>query len=198
MPQKQRKSKNAKVSRNYPSVPDPSTVSYRGRIPTNNAESGIVMTLRRAVQITTNSSGIYSATQTWDPSGCDNWTEMSTTFDEYRVLGIRYEYCPAFTVNSASVGGGLICSSILHTESAPSPGSITEAYSYGDSRVGSVFKPFTREWRMSDTNEADFNRTASTNSGQYTIHVYVDQAGASIAYGIMFVTYFVQFRTLRK
>ncbi len=183
---------------NYPPVPPASQISYRGKIPTSSAESGIVMTLRRAYQVTTNGSGIYSATQTYDPSGCDNWTEMSTTFDEYRVLGIRYEYYPTFSVNTATVGGGLLCSSILHTETAPSPGSITEAYSYGDSRVGNVFKPFVREWKMTDTNEADFNKTSSTSSSQYAFHLYVDQAGASIAYGVVFVTYLVQFRSLRK
>jgi len=183
---------------NIPPVPSPSAVSYSGRIPTNNSESGVVATLKRAFQVTTNLSGLYASTQTYDPSGCDNWTEYSTIFEEYRVLGIRYEYYPTFTVNTTGVGGGLMVNSIIHAYTSPSPGNITEAYSYGDSRVGNVFKPFVREWKMSEVGEAEFVKTSSTASDQYTFMVYIDQGGASIAYGVVFCNYLVQFRTLRK
>lgn len=200
MPKKTQKSNKNRQGgkRNLPPVPAPSTISYRGRIPVNNSESGAVATLRRAFQVTTNGSGLYAATQTYDPSGCDNWSEYATIWEEYRVLGIRYEYYPTFTVNTTGVGGGLMVNSIMHTLVSPSPGNITEAYSYGDSRVGNVFKPFVREWKMSEVGEAEFVKTSTPATDQYTLMTYIDQGGSSIAYGVVFCNYLIQFRTLRK
>lgn len=180
-------------------APPSSTISYSGRIPLNNAETGIVATLRRTIQVTTNGSGQFSSSQTNDPSGSDNWNEYKGIFEEYRVLGIRFEYCPNFTVNSAAVGGGLLVHSILHTETAPAPSNISEAYSYGDARCGSVFKPFVREWKMSNVDESTwYDTNGPTGPNIRSFMIYVDQAGATIGYGVVFVTALVQFRSTRK
>ncbi len=198
MPLKRKNAQKRNTGKNYPPVPRPSTVSYSGPIPIRNAESGTLVTLRRAIQVTTNGSGVYAATQTYDASALDNWTEYATIFEEFRTLGIRYEYFPTFSVNTGTVGGGILCHSILHSMTAPSPGNISEAYSYGDSKVGNVFRPFVREWKMSEVGEAEWNKTSSAPTDQYTFMLYIDQAGASIAYGVVFVTQLIQFRTLRK
>jgi len=193
-----RKSKNGNRSnRNFPVPPLPSAVSYSGKIPSNTSETGTVVTLRNAFQLTTNGAGFVNSTQNADVSAFDNFSEYSTIFQDYRTLGIRYEYYPNFAVNSASVGGGLMVHCILHTEITPSISNITEAYSYGDSRVGNVFKPWKAEWRMAATDEAEWLPVTSSGSHK-AITITIDQAGASIAYGVVFVTALVQFRTTRK
>jgi len=139
-----------------------------------------------------------SSIQTNDLSAFDNYTEYSTVFQDFRILGLRYEYYPNFSVNTATVGGGLLVNSIIHTEVSPTPSNITEAYSYGDARVGNVFKPWVREWKMSATDEAQFSDVSSPPTLNRSLMVYIDQASASIAYGVVFVTALVQFRTTTK
>jgi hypothetical protein len=182
---------------NFPVAPRPGQTEYLGWIPENNAETGVVVTLRGAVQLTTNGAGFLLSVQNADPTSLDNFPEYATIFEEYRVLGIKYHYYPTHAVNSAAVGGGQMVSSILHTELSPTPGNLTEAFSYGDARIGNVFRPWIREWKMSGTLESNFEDT-NVSSNHKAIMVVIDQGAATLAYGVMYVTALVQFRTTRK
>lgn len=185
-------------TRNFPPVPRSDLLLYTGPIPQNVSESGTLVTLRGATSLATG-IGVTTASiiENVDVTAYDNFSEYSTIFQEYRVLGVRYHYMPKEVVNVVGLEAGLLVSSILHTTISPTPGNITEAFAYGDARLGTGFRPFVREWRMTETDEAkwlDIN-AAGTHKG---IMLFLDQATANFTYGVLFKTALVQFRTTRK
>lgn len=183
---------------NLPPVPPSSSVSYTGRIPTQNSESGTLVTLRNATSLATGVGVTQTLlVQNVDVTSFDNFSEYSTVFQEYRVLGIRYQYIPREVANITGLDAGLLVNSILHTAITPTPGNITEAYSYGDSKIGSGLRAFVREWRMTEVDEAKWldTNSAGTHKG---IMLFLDQATANFTYGVLFMNALVQFRTTRK
>jgi len=194
--QNTRKKPQQKGSSNFPPVPRPDLIWYKGKIPVNNAESGTLVTLRGATQLTTGAGGQVLLVENVDVTAYDNFSEYSTVFQEYRVLGVRYEYHPNNLANTTAFYGGLLVHSILHTAISPTPGTASQAFSYGDAKVGSAVRPFTREWRMTEVDEAKWLDV--TNSGTHKgIMLFLDQATAAYPYGVLFKTALVQFRTTR-
>lgn len=198
---KRNRNKNARRmrgSRNIPRPPPASVLSYKGIIPYNASETGITTLLRDEFSLSTGAGTAISANLDNNPSGTDNWSEYSTSWSEYRVLGIRFQFVPQYAVNTAAVATSPFAHSILHMKAAPAIVSYGQCFSYGDAKFGHVTKPFLREWRMDSAEEGTFLDCSAPALTAYTFTYYADSLTAATIYGILFRTWLVQFRNPRK
>jgi len=201
--QNKRKARLANSTRSRISPPSAALIKYNGSVDLPLATTGIVANLHRAVSIQSNGSGVVSYIDTYDPSNCDNWTEYSTSWAEYRVLGIKYHYMPTYKVNTATtttvIQDAPVVFTKLHALTVPSPTNMSEAWAYSDNgKVDSLMREKVVTWRMDDAFEAQFENTSATNTSVYTVMYQSYGASATITYGTMFITYLVQFRNTRK
>lgn len=197
MPKRQRQKRKAMRS-NIPRPPSASVLAYKGLIPYNASETGITTILRDVVSLSTGVGTSVSGNLDNNPSGTDNWSEYSTSWSEYRVLGVRFQFVPQYAVNTAAVATSPLAHSVLHMKSAPSIVSYSQCNSYGDSRFSHITKPFSREWRMNSAEEGTYVDCASPALTAYIFTYYADSLTAATIYGILFRTWLVQFRNPRK
>jgi hypothetical protein len=195
---KKRNARRRNAKQNIPRAPAASLLAYRGPIPYNASETGITTILRDEFSLSTGVGTAISANLDNNPSGTDNWSEYSTSWSEYRVLGIRFQFVPQFAVNTATVATSPFAHSVLHMKAAPSITSYGQCNSYGDSRFGHVTKPFSREWRMNSAEEGTYLDCSSPSLTAYVFTYYADSLTAATIYGILFRTWLVQFRNPRK
>jgi hypothetical protein len=184
-------------------VPATDVIKYNGPINVGTTLTGIVANLRETISIISSGSGIISYIDHVDPSGSDNWSEYSTSWLEYRVLGIKYHFMPQYKVNTATTTTVIQDTPIvfcqLHSSTAPTPSSIQEAWAYSDGKkVDSLMREKSVTWRMSDTFEAEFQDTATPSTAIYSVMFQGFGASNSITYGTIFISYLVQFRGTRK
>ncbi len=171
-----------------------SATSYRGPISIPTGDQSVVSLMDNAT-VTTSMAGGILITLNNNPSNARNWTEYSTSWSEYRVLGIKIIYDPYSVVNTATVPGFNGYQSVVHTLTAPAPASMAQAASTGVSKPWNAFRRFVREWRMSDPEEALFQPTASPAATAYAFCLYGDTGGATVFYGNVSIEYLIQFKT---
>jgi hypothetical protein len=178
---------------NTPSV-SVGAVMYRGPITMPSTDTTTVVLLDNAA-LTSSAGSVVAATYNNNPSNARNFAEYATSWEEYRVLGMKFTYDP---VTPTPNGTLLSCSgyqSIVHGTATPSPSSLAQAASIGIARSFNGFKPFTREWRMSNVNEAAFVLCASPASTSDTLFVYSNNATLSQTFGNIRIEYLIQFKT---
>jgi hypothetical protein len=196
-----RKNKKKSARRRYqdfPLVPSPSALQYHGIIPRNASEDGIVSVLRDVVTFNTGAGTSFVSYLDNNPSSTDNWSEYSTSWSEYRVLGVRFEYSPTYVVNVAAVQTAPFVTSVLHMKSTPAIASYPQALSYGDSRLGHITKPFSREWKMIGAEEGAWIDTGAPAGTTFIFTAYSETLTTALLYGTMLRTWLVQFRNPRK
>jgi len=193
-----RRPRMRKRGKNFPLVPSPSSLAYRGPIPHNASEDGIVALLRDVVVFNTGAGTSFVSYLDNNPSSSDNWSEYSTSWSEYRVLGIRFTYSPTYVVNVAAVQTAPFVTSVLHMKSTPAIASYPQALSYGDSRMGHITKPFSREWRMIGAEEGAWIDTGAPAGTTFVFTAYSETLTTALLYGTMLRTWLIQFRNPRK
>lgn len=187
-----------KKGENFPRVPRPSVLEYKGFIPTTASEEGIVAVLRDTAAYSTGAGTAFASYLDNNPSSTDNWSEYSTSWSEYRVLGIRFEYSPQYIVNTAAVNSAPLVHSVLHMKSTPAIASYAQAVSYGDSKLGHVNRRFVREWRMASAEEGTFIDCAAPAGTAFVFTAYAEGLTTALTYGVLFRTWLIQFRNPRK
>lgn len=192
---KQQKSRRMR-QRHVPPYVDPATIKYTGPLNDMNHDSTVV-TLYDNATVTASAGGIISAAFNNNPSNAANWTELQTSWDEYRVLGVKYSYDPNNVVNTAAVSGFNGYSMIVHAPIASSPATLAAAASMGESRRWNAFKRFVREWRMSEVSEATWLDTTSPASTSDSLLLFATGGTVSNYYGNILIEYVVQFRSHR-
>jgi len=202
MPRGTRKKNTTKVSKRS-AIPAASLISYKGRVDLPLNDTGITANLHETVSIASSGGGGISYIDTYSPSSADNWSEYSTSWLEYRVLGIKYHYMPQYKVNTATTTTVIqdtpVVFTTLHSVNTPVPTTISEAWAYSNNgKVDSLMREKSVTWKMNDAFEAQFESTVSPNSSIYTVMFWGSGASNSITYGTIFITYLVQFRNTRK
>jgi hypothetical protein len=169
-------------------------IAYKGPIVFPDNDTTIVSLLDNAT-IIVSAGGALLANFNTLPTSSRNWSEYSTSWAEYRVLGIKFSYDPIAAVNTASAPGfsGYHCT--YHGATAPAPTTLAQAASTGVAKPWNAFKRFVREWRMQDPEEALFQPCASPSSTSYALTLYAEGGGVSQYYGNLLIQYLVQFRT---
>lgn len=172
--------------------PLPSVIRYTGPIVTVPTDDTTV-TLFDSFDISTTNASPLQLKFNNNPSSARNWTEYSTAWDQYRVLGIRFRYYPINTANTTAIPGQFGVQSIVHG-TTPNVASLAQAMSTGLARPWNFFKSFSREWRMEEVNEATFGLTASPSATSDTLVLYASTASNTIDYGTVMIEYLVQFK----
>jgi hypothetical protein len=190
-PRLRRKRANANL-RNVPA----SVTVYTGPIKMPTADTTSIV-LRDNAAITTAAGGTIGATFNNNPSSARNWTEYSTSWVEYRVLGIRYTYFPIANAPSTTLLGFSGYNSINHG-TITSPTTLAEASSTGDSRGWNAFRNFVREWRMATPAESLFQPCSVPSAISDTLMLFASGGGVTLTYGDILVEYLVQFKTHAK
>jgi hypothetical protein len=186
---KQRRSNKSNAL--YQHIP-PSATSFNGPLTTTVDSS--VMTFYVDAAISTSAAGVVQGVFNNDPSISVNWLSYASSWNEYRVLGARYSFVPGNVVNTATIAGFTGYHSIVRGLTSPAPASLSDAASAGISRAWTAFKPFNREWRMMDVEEATFVRTGFPAATSNTLSIYATGGTASTTYGHLLIMYLVQFR----
>lgn len=186
------KNRKNKRTNSYPSL-RPSTTVYRGPISTPASDTEVI-TLRDSFDISSNAGGVVALRFDNNPSSARNWTELSTVFNDYRVLGIRYKYFPVNVVNTATFGGIFGYNSIVHG-SISLPTTLPQASSVGLAQPWTAFRRFTREWRMSEVVESVFQLCSAPAATSNTLLLYGTTGGINLDYGTIMIEYLIQYRT---
>jgi len=190
-----RKTKRNRKGRNGTSVyVPPGATSYSGPISIRNLDTTTVALLDNATVTSAAMTGNIAGAFNNNPSNARNWTEYSTSWAEYRVLGIKYTYEPIYTCNTTTLIGFSGYHSIVHGVPG-TPASLAQAASTGIARKWNAFRPFTRSWRMNDTAEALWIATNAPAANSNALVVYAEGGTVSTYYGNILIEYLVEFRT---
>lgn len=177
-----------------PRPPPTSTTAYAGRIPVRTAENGITAVLRAVDAFDTGGGTSIVGIIDNNPSATDNWNEYATAWGEYRVLGIRLEYQPLYSVNTTAITSAPIVHSVIHQSSLTSPTDYGQAYSYGDPKITNSTLSFVREWRMTNVNESTWIATGAPSATSIALLFAAFDLTTGLTYGQLFVNFFIQFR----
>jgi hypothetical protein len=172
--------------------PPPNTIAYKGPVRTVSDDETTV-TLFDSFDVSTAAGTSFVLKFDNNPSSARNWTEYSTSWNNYRVLGIRYRYFPASVVNTTSLVGNFGYQSIVHGTVA-SPASLPQAASTGIAAPWVPFQRFNRVWKMQEVAEATFGLCSAPASTSNTLVAFMS-AGAAVDYGTIMIEYLVQFKT---
>lgn len=172
-------------------VPTNST-SYNG--PLTTTVDTTVSTFYLDAIIATSVAGVVNGVFNNDPSLSINWAAYASSWNEYRVLGIKFMYVPGNVVNTAVLNGFTGYHSLIRGLTTPVTTSLSEAASTGISRPWTAFRPWSREWRMMDVEESAFIQTGAPATTSNTLALYASGGTASTTYGHLSIMYLVQFR----
>ncbi len=173
--------------------PLPSAIAYSGPVAIPLTDSTTVALLDSFP--VTAVAGTVSLVFNNNPSSARNWTEYSTAWNQYRVLGIKFRYFPLSNTPNGVTITGAGYSSIFHG-TAVAPTTLPTAASTGVAEPWSIFQRFVRNWKMQETNEATFVLTsapASTSDAMLMFSNNIQAVGATV--GFVEVTYLIQFKT---
>jgi len=152
--------------------------------------------------LTSSGGGVITGAFAMDPSvasGTD-WADFSSTYDEFRVLGVRLILAPVqFGV---AVNGGLM-GLAFDDDSATNPASLSEVQQYATCRYAMV-NGFTKLysftwWRPTRGAETAvvWNDVANPSGALGSIRIYASGLSASTIYYSYAMEFFVEFRGRR-
>lgn len=173
---------------------------YNGpvKIPgTQNAQHIVQLNLHMTGSFLSDGAGVikFNALVTQVTSAND-WTNLSASFEEYRVLALEVHYRPNNRYSKSTTICRPIISAVDHGSSA-SFASYADAQTHESARFMSLEDPHKRTWRMNDLQEGDFVPTTGAPSIAGGVKFYGDSVSFTIEYGIVFYTYLVEFRGTR-
>jgi hypothetical protein len=194
-PKFMRKKRTRSSLARYPNSLNPpsSTIIYRGPITYAPLDETSVV-LFDSYDVSVVVATPYTASINNNPTSARNFSEYSTSWSHYRVLGIRFRYYPAAPVNTTATGSFFGVNSIVHG-AVTTPASLAQAMSTGISRPWEVYKRFTRTWRMQEIGEAGYIPCGSPASTSTALQLYVASPGISQDLGTIMIEYLCQFKT---
>lgn len=194
----------ARKSRSRMGANGPSTtaVKYMGPTRVQNKE-GMNTTFITEVGATgllsADSFGVLNgSTRTSDVITSINWTPLAANYQEYRILGMRFNYVPyysnGYTVVNSAAPSGAICT--FHSTSSPLVTSVNVAVNNSTYKIWNAAERISTEWKMNGVDEAGFISTGSA-SDVGAIQWYLDGGTPSVNCGRFYVTWVIQFKGRR-
>lgn len=177
--------------------PPVNATKYTGPvIPKKTSNNEDTCTVELVQQTTLNSTVSSVITQVYgaDPSGSPDWSNFTNTWQEFRVLGMRVAYYPANRYNRGSTYTYPLAS-VIDRQAGYSAAitSWTSAANYGSFQMKSLDDPWYREVKATDIEEMNF-QGVSGYSVQYYVKLYADNVSASVNYGLVLLSFRVQFK----
>lgn len=123
------------------------------------------------------------------------WTAWSALYQEYRILGIKFQYepysTPSYPDTTITPSLGVIAQ--YHEDGLEVYGSLAAAMENPSAKPWSTGKPVSMEWRMDGLGESSFLPTNTvTNFGGIT--TYTSGGTTSEEMGRYYLRYLVQFK----
>jgi len=137
---------------------------YVGPISQPGAKNETVTTrklLRRQGNITVASGGIILAHFSTTPSLADGWSELASSFSEFRTLGIRLDY---YARNRYVANGIPIYIFVDRRNATTDPVNVSEAMQHESLSMGDTNDHWSKEWRMDGEEESQFIPTDNPTS----------------------------------
>jgi len=172
--------------------------SYYGQLrdpSTRNEVTLKTLVLNSVSSLTSSGIGVINPVYSSSPSTAANWTGLSGVFDEYRVLAFEVWFEPNDQYDLPATTGTVPIFTVLDHDNALVLPSYTVAAQYESVRMHNLSRPFKRRIFMSEFAEAQFFNTA-TPSASFFIKLYAQNAAFTSTYGLVMVTWRVQFRGL--
>jgi len=167
--------------------------SYHGPIldPAARANLDIIeTTLLWDVAITGAGTAINPTFSFTNPSNCVDWSDFSSSYDQYRVLAVELDYSP----NSGTRDPALTYTPlyvVVDRDTSTALSSVTGADQYESIKLEDLAKKWRRIWRMAQVNESTFTNTqAPINGGAFKLWA---SGVSNSTYGRCLVQYRVQF-----
>ncbi len=177
-----------------------SLLEYRGPIhlPTKDGLDDTVVraNLSFTTQVSANGAGLIAGyVANSDVTASTDWSSFAATYQEYRVLAVEVKYQNYFNgAYSASLlqGAGAMCSNHVSTISAPA--SLDAVVQVADHKPWRTSAPLVKAWRARGTEEMGFTATSATST-HGGIQYYATVGTPSAFYGILYITFMVEFRS---
>lgn len=159
-------------------------------------DKGIRANLTFATVLNSNGSAVIAGyVASSDVTACSDWTSFASTYQEYRVLGFEVKYANhyngAFSTTVIQRTGAM-CTN--HVSTISSPTTLDEVVQAADHKPWRTAAPLTITWRARGTEELAFTPTSATST-HGGVKYYSDVGTPSVAYGVLFVTFCVEFRS---
>jgi len=133
------------------------SLAYRGPL----LPAPITMTVRKYLSYTgvvnSDGSGTIKMSTSIRPDNTTEWSNISPTYSEYRVLMARYSYVPYYThlaTSSTPILSTIMVLSVVRDNSLTNPGTIAGVISVVPKRMGNAFSRMSMTWRMTGATEA--------------------------------------------
>jgi len=179
-----------------------SSVNYTGPIRTQKGLRGQdlhTVTIQSDGALTSDAAGlcqhVYANKPDAPGSGlgaCAQWTQLSQTFDEYRVLGYEIEYIPFNRYNRGAVVTAPVVV-VLDYDTATVLGSYGIADSYESARTKSLDTPWKVSIMMNGIENSTFVNSLATTS-TFFLKMFAAGLTVSTSYGKIFYRARIQFK----
>jgi len=160
------------------------------------AVTTMTTTITGTGELGTNASGVMSGGQyTSDVTTTSEWTSWADTYQEYRVLGIRFQWVPlrtaAYNNTSQLPPTGAIAT--RHNPGVTAPTALATLVNTSTFKLWNAGNPMEISWRMKGIDEASFQSTSSATSLGGIVY-YLQGGTTSANFGRFVVTWVVQFK----
>jgi len=202
------KTKKKKQKQGQQLIVSPNAVAYNGSmsVPLSKLANDVVTVdfkTTSSLSFTSATPGVMAAV--FITSDFTSDTEFSSyyinLFSEYRVLGMKLQFEPTnlqheIASSNTLIHYGPVATAVDHSSSVSTPTSYQSVFNYSSSQLMSLLRPFSREWKMSGTDEADFIVIGSSATrGGIVLYAATDLINATTAtVGRVLLTTRVQFR----
>jgi len=179
--------------------PSATTTTYHGPLRQSLAlSSQRTMTTRMtsAVPVVTNVSGVISIAYDNKISGFSEYANLSSLYDEHRVLSMRVTFMPVYGssyFNSAGTNQTMIMISSFDRDTGGVYANLPSIYERENAKLYLSSKRTTFSIRMSGTEDSGFQNTQAPVATWY-FTTFGQTGAASIAVGWFFFEILVQFR----
>jgi len=177
------------------SEPSSRLVMYRGPVRSFGAANEAdlhTLVLTQEFLLTSSAGGVLATVVSDNPNAAANWSNLVNVFDEYRVLAIEFLYVPNNRYSKTVTVTTPLLIVVDHDNNA-ALSSYSGAAQYASCKSFALDDPFKFRAQMSEVSEASFINTTAPTS-RYYIKCYSTGLTVSTSYGVVILTFRVQFR----
>lgn len=167
-------------------------LSYKGPIFTpadrdNNDLNTLV--LLQTVQMTASATVLNNVSVFNNPQNCVDWSDYSSSWDQYRVLAMEFRYVP----NSENQVPAAPLFSVIDRDTSTALVSLASAANYASMVSHTLDRPWRRSMKMAGVTEAQWFNTQGLPAAGGSIKLW-SSGLANVNFGTLLIYYRVQFR----
>jgi len=197
-----KRGKGSKAIRN----PSSSAIAYHGRVFYPNEgqmADSITIVSKYASDLASTGAGVIANVFSNDPQNINDWSSLAAAYTDYRVLATAFEFYPSNKYSKTTTTTKAFCH-VVNRQSSAALSSFNEAAAYESFKLLSLDDEVSFDnnekvvpiVRMNGINEAEWKST-SAPATEWWHKLYTDNVSISTTFGIVIITYRLQFRGRR-